>query len=53
MATIEILQVSSINDGVEDWESPYISTTVLETGYLQKVNVHLVAGLQRWPPSEQ
>lgn len=30
MATIEILQVSSINNGVEGWEPPYISTTVLE-----------------------
>lgn len=30
MATIKILQVSSINDGVKDWESPYISATVLK-----------------------
>lgn len=30
MATIKILQVPSVNDDVGDWESPSISTTVLE-----------------------
>lgn len=48
-AAIKILQVSSINEGVEDQESPYISTNVLENWMSTKGKYTF----GRWPPNQQ